>query len=120
RRVHEDAPIALRGDVEAPEHAASERVAHRADLGGVRAARAEAIVGLNHEDLRPDALEDDDARARELPAIDPDVVRPEPGGDPGDVEDLGVEARDLEPELPGGLVPVEREEAVQALHASRP
>ncbi len=120
RRIDEHAPAALGGDVEAPEHAAREGVAYGADLGGVRAARAVAVVRLDHEDLRPDALEDDDARAGELPAVDPDVVRAEAGSDTGDVEDLGVEARDLEPELAGGLVPVEREEAVETLHAARP
>ena len=54
----------------------------------------------------------------ERAAIDADVVRAETGAEPGRVQHLDVELRDLDEQPAAGLVPVHREEAVDLLHAA--
>ena len=76
------------------------------------------IVRLHHQQARPDALELDDARAGQRAAVDADVVRPEPGPEAGRVQDLGIELGNLDEQPAAGLIPVEREEAVDLLHAA--
>ena len=56
----------------------------------------------------------------ELAAIEADVVRAEAGGERRDVEQLGVEPRNLEPEVARPRVPVEGEEAVDLLEIPGP
>src|SRR5205823_12623152 len=82
-------------------------------------ARPEVQVRLHHENLRPDALEADDAPAAFLSAVEADVVRPQTGGQAGRKQEVGVEAWDLDQQAAGPLVPVEREEAVQFLETVR-
>ena len=84
---------------------------------GLALRRAERLVALHHQDARSDALERDDLAAALLSAIEADVVGAEAGGEAGGVQELGVEARDLEVERAGALVPVEGEVAVDFLHA---
>ena len=57
-------------------------------------------------------------RPAALAAIEADVVRPEAGGEARREQELGVEARDLEKQRAGALVPVQREVAVELLHAA--
>ena len=57
--------------------------------------------------------------AAALAAVEADVVRAEAGREAGVQQELGVEARDLEEQRSGALVPVEREVAVDLLHAGR-
>src|SRR3990172_7334961 len=52
-------------------------------------------------------------------AVEADVVGAHAGLQAGGVEDVGVEAVDLEEQRAGRLVPVEREEALELLHAGR-
>ena len=75
------------------------------------------LVGLDQQHLGSDALERDEPPVAFLAAVEADVVGAESGGQAGGVEEWTVEARDLEPEIAGALVPVEREVAVQLLHA---
>ena len=95
-------------------------VLDRAPLVRVGAVRAEGVVGLHHHHARPDPLELDDASLAGLPAIEPDVVRPQARREAGRVEHLGVELVDLHPERPGLVVPVERHVAVELLEPRRP
>ena len=114
-------PVAARGgNRKAPDHRTREAVAHRLELGLVGGQRAEAVVGLHDEDPRTDAFEGDDAGARERAAVDADVVRAEPGRNPGGVQHLGVQLRQLHPQPPAGLVPIERREAIELLEAGDP
>ena len=115
--VDEHAAVALTGDGEAPDHRLGERVFDRLALERVRAAGAERHVRLHHQHARADALERDDARAAAAAAIQADVVRAEAGGQAGVHQDVGIELRDLDEQRSGALVPVEREEAVDLLHA---
>src|SRR5205823_6862525 len=85
----------------------------------IRAAGAEGVVGLHHHHARADALEFDDAALARLAAIETDIIRPEPGREPGGVEQLGVEPVDLHPQRAAALVPVERQVAVDLLEAGR-
>ena len=55
----------------------------------------------------------------QVASVEPDVVLAEAGGEGGVVEDFLVEAADLQPDLAGLRVPVQRDEAVQLLHALR-
>ena len=116
--VHEDAAVRGCRGGEAPHDALGEGVADGLPLGGVVRDRAVAQVRLHEEHPGSDALEVDHALAAELPAVQPDVVRPQPGRERVDVQERLVlsEARDLQPNLAGGGVPVEREEAVGAFH----
>jgi hypothetical protein len=115
-RVDEHAVGVGRRDGEAPRDRLGERLDDRAPLGRVLARGAVAVVALHHEHARADALEDYDATGAELPLVEPDRVRSEPGGERDLIEDLGVEARDLEVHPPRARVPVERHEAVDLLH----
>src|SRR5690606_14399634 len=80
---------------------------------------AEIQVRLDHQDLRPHALEAHDVRVAEVTTVQPDVVVSDAGRQRRVVEDVLVEAADLEVYPPGLLIPVERQEAVQLLHAGR-
>ena len=105
---------------EAPDHRLGERLFHGLPLVGVRTDGAVVVVGLDHQDLRADALEADDACAGQLRAIQPDVVRSHAGPKARHVEHLRVQSRNLEVERAGaGLLPVEREEPVELLRAVR-
>ena len=88
--VDQHAIAGLGPGLEAPQRRGREGVLHRLPLRGAVARRAEAIVGLGHEDPGTDPLEPDDARAGQLAPIDADVVRPEPGADPRGVQNIGV------------------------------
>src|SRR5262249_46516456 len=96
-----------------------ERVFDGAPLVGIRAVRAERVVGLHHHHARPDPLEPDDPTLPRLAAIEPDVVRSESGREAGRIEHLGVELVDLHPERAGALVPVEGHVAVDLLEPRR-
>ncbi len=120
RCVHEHVAVGLGSDREAPEHGLRERVLDRFALRGVRAGRSETLVALNQQDTRSDTLKHDDASLSALAAVEPDVVRAETGGKAGRQQELGVESRDLEEQRSRPLVPVDREVAVELLHAQRP
>src|ERR1019366_10375649 len=91
---------------------------HRAALGRVGARRSEGFVALHQHHLRSDTLEGNDAGTAFLAAVEADVVRSQSGGEPGSIEELVVEARDLQPQAAGTLVPIERKVAVDLLHAA--
>src|ERR1019366_2972450 len=91
---------------------------HRAALGRVGARRSEGFVALHQHHLRSDALEGNDARTAFLAAVEADVVRAQSCGEAGGIEELAVEARDLQPKAAGTLVPIERKVAVNLLHAA--
>ena len=116
-RVHQHAPARLGRDREAPQDRARERVAHGPHLLGVRRVGAKGVLRLDQQHLGPGALEEDDALALQLSTVQADVVRAQPRREPVGVQHLDAEARDLEVEPAAGLVPVEREEAVELLHA---
>ena len=65
----------------------------------------------------PTRWKETSVRAAFLPAVEADVVRAEAGGEAGGIEEFGVEARDLQPQVAGAFVPIEREIAVDFLHA---
>src|SRR6185436_12810579 len=103
---------------EAPQHRFRERVLDRFALERVSAARSERLVALNQQHARADAVERNDPRAAAGAAIEADVVRPETCRQTRREEELDVEARDLEKHRARTLVPVEREVAIQFLHAA--
>ena len=116
--IHQHAAVALGGHREAPEHRPGKGVLNRAALGGVGARGTERLVGLDQQHLGPDALERHDFSGALLAAIEADVVRPQAGGQTGGVQEIHVEARDLEPQAAGSLVPIKREVAIQLQHAA--
>ncbi len=73
--------FALRGfDFESPQDGLSERLFDCPALIRIRRDGAVAIVGLNQQNLRPDALEADNVRASQLPAIEAQRIRADAGG----------------------------------------
>ncbi len=116
-RVNQDVAARLAGDREAPQHRLGERIFHRLALERVGAARAERHVRLGHQHAWTDALERHDPRAAAAAAIQADVVGAEPGRQAGVQQDLGIELRNLEEHRSGALFPVQREEALDLLHA---
>ena len=52
------------------------------------------------------------------PAIEPDVIRAETGGEAPGEEEFAVEARNFEEQTAGALVPIQREVAVDFAHSS--
>src|SRR5262249_45612249 len=96
-----------------------ERVLDRLALERVGAARSERLVRLHQQHARADALEDDQAAAAAGAAVEADVVGAETCGQTGGEQELGVEPRDLDEQGSAALVPVEREVAVDLLHAAR-
>jgi hypothetical protein len=109
--------VALGPHGESPKHRLGERILHRTPLGGIGAGRAERLVALHQQHLRADALERDDLAAILQPAVEADIVRPQSGGEAGGQQEIGVEARNLQPQIAGALVPIQREVAVQLAHA---
>jgi hypothetical protein len=86
----------------------------------IGAARAERLVALYQHDLRPDALELDEAAAAAAgAAIEADVVGTEARRQTGREQELGIEPRDLQEHRSGPLIPVHREVAVEFLHPRR-
>src|ERR1035437_3319735 len=86
-------------------------------LGRIRARRSKRLIPLNHHHLRPHALERHDPSLAALAAIEADLVGSQAGGEAGGVEEVAVESWNLEKQRAGVLVPVEREVAVELLHA---
>ena len=119
RGVDKEPVVRARGDREPEQDRRGERVFHRPVLVRVRRRGAVAVVRLHHQNLPAHPLEAHDARAAELPAVEPDVVRADARGQGIDVQHFRVKAADLEPKGSGVVVPVEREEAVQPLEAGR-
>jgi hypothetical protein len=115
--VDEDAALALGRHRKAPVDRARERLLHRAPLVGVAAHGPVPRVGLDEEHLGTDPLEVHERRSSALPAIQPDVVRPDAGLQAREVEHVGVQLPDLHVERARRLVPVEREETIELLHA---
>ena len=113
---HQDAAALFGGDIEAPQHGLREGLLDGALLVGAAADRAETVVRLHQQDLRPAALELDDAAAADLSAVEPQVVRAQAGGQRIDVEEFGIELVDFQPEPAGLLVPIEREIAGKLAH----
>jgi hypothetical protein len=76
-----------------------------AKLGRIRAEVTEGLIRLHQQHLGTDALERDQAPAALLAAIKADVVGTEAGGEAGGVEEIGIEALNLEPRVPSALFP---------------
>ena len=79
------------------------------------------LVGFNEQNFGTGALEADELAAGDLAAVEAEVVGTGAVGEGVGVEDVGtitggVEVRDLEVELAGLGVPVERKVAVDVLH----
>ena len=119
RHVDEHRAVRLRLDREPPEDRGGERLLERPRLVGVAGVDPVALVGLNHQHPGADALEPHDGGRPELAAVEPDIVRPDPGGERAHVEQIVVEPGDLHPQGAGLGVPVQREEPGQPLHARR-
>jgi hypothetical protein len=84
---------------------------------GFRAGRTEGFIALDHKHFRPDALEGYDSSAARLAAIEGRYrFEPSPAASPQAVENVGVEAGDLEEQIAAAVVPVQREIAVEPLH----
>ena len=122
--VDEDGAAGVFGfDLEAVEDGLGEGLADgEPTSAGSCGGGAEEPVGLDQEDLGAGALEVDDFAARDLAAVEAQVVGAGAVGEGVDVEDVralavGVEVSDLEVELAGLGVPVERKVAVDVLHA---
>ncbi len=118
-RVDEHAAIGLGDDVEAPHHRRREGVLDGPPLGRVVGPGPEPQVGLDEQHAPPDPLEPDDPLAAELAPVEPDVVRPEPGGQRDGVQQVGVERRHFQPDRPRVAVPPDREEPVVPVQPGR-
>ncbi len=120
--VDEDGAVGVFGlDFEAVEDGLGEGLADGELFGGVGGGGAEALVGLDEQDLGAGALEVDELAAGDLAAVEAEVVGAGAVGEGVGVEDVralavGVEVGDLEVELAGFGVPVERQVAVDVLH----
>ena len=95
--VHQHAPAGCRCDGKAPQHRTREAVAHGPRLRRIVRQRPEPIVWLHHQHPWAMTLERDDAGSGQHAAIESDVVRSETRGEPGRVQHLGVELRNLQP-----------------------
>src|SRR5580658_4791483 len=109
--------VGFRRDGESKQNGLGEGIFDRLALGCVGARGTEGFVRLHQQHLGPNAMELDQASVALLSAIQAEVVRAEAGGESGGVKKFGVEARNLQPERAGALLPVKREIAVEFLHA---
>ena len=119
-RVDDHASAVLGLDRESPQHRGRERVGHGALLGVRRVERSERVVGLNQQHLRSHPLELDDGRRAELPAVEADRIRADARRERDLIQELLIEARDLEEQLAFRGVPIQRHVAVDALHRGAP
>ncbi len=117
--IDEHAAVGFGANRKAPQHRRGEGFFDRAALIGIGAERAIGVVRLDHQHLRADAPERDDVLRAQLAAVEADVVRAESCRERGDVEELGVELRDLEPQRARAVVPVQRHEPIELLQALR-
>ena len=117
-RIHQDPTATLRRDSEAPQHRSRERVFDGLSLERIGAARSERLVGLDQQHARADALEEHQASGSARAAVEADVVRAKAGRESRRIEELGIEARDLEKHRSRSVVPVQRKVAVDLLHAT--
>ena len=111
-------------DLEAGEDGGGEGAFDGSAFRGVGGARAELEVVLDEEDFGAGALEADDAAAAELAAIKAKVVLADAAGQGVDPEVvrgggvIGAYQGDLEVELAGFCVPIQRQQAGLVLHGS--
>ncbi len=106
--------------LEAGEDRLGEGLAYGELLGGVVGGGAEHLVGLDEQHLGADALEAYDATGGGLAAIEADVVGAGAVGQRVGVEEVLVEVGNLEVELAGLGIPVERKQAGHVLHGGGP
>src|SRR5205085_9371241 len=114
--IDQNMTIRLGGYRKAPQHRFGDGILDGALFGQIGARGSEGFSVLDEQQLLTDALERDDPTTAFLAAIQPEVVRTQAGSESCGVEELGVEARDLEVEVAGAFFPVEREIAVEFLH----
>ena len=118
--IHQQAAARLGPHGETPENRLGERVLHRTPLGGIGARRAKRLVPLYQQHLGTDTLKRDELAAVFRPAVEAHVVRPQSGGDAGGQQEILVEARYLQPQIAGALLPIQREIAVQLAQTGGP
>ena len=113
RRIHQHvrrgaAPI-FRRRRKSPQRRLRKRLPHRRAL--VRIARHRTIIQirLDQQNLRPDPLKPHDARLAHLPAVQPDVVRPDSRRQRRLIQKLRAPLIDLQPNLPRLRVPIKIE-----------
>ena len=106
--------------LKAGEHGGGEGLEDAGLLGGIGGGRTKGLVGLDEEDLGAEALEMHDAggviasvERSKLAAVKPEIVRSNAGRERVGIEQFGamalcVELRDLEEELAGDGIPVQR------------
>ena len=120
--IDEDGSVGVFGlDFEAVEDGLGEGLADGELFGCVGGRGAEGLIGLDEEDLGAGALKANDDSFGNLAAIEAEVVGAGAVGEGVGVEEVlavavGVKVRDLEVELAGFGVPVEGQEAIDALH----
>src|SRR5262249_49753002 len=83
---------------------------NRLAFSRIVAGSAKAVVRLGKQYLGPDPLEGHHARMSKLPAIEPDIIRSDAGGQPVEIEEFAVEAADLQKQPAFLRVPVKRKE----------
>ena len=119
-RVNQQASAGFGRDRETPQDRLRERILDRLPFERILAARSKRLVRLHQHHARPDALEvNQPSAAAAGAAVETDIVRAEPGGQAGVEQELGVETRDLEKHRAAALIPIQREVAVELLHARR-
>ncbi len=117
RGIDQHMAVAFGSHREAPQNGPGERVFHRAPLRRIGTGRAEGLIALHHQNARTNALEGDDAPLAFDAAVEPDIVGAEPGGETVGEQEVRIEARNLEPQIARALVPIEREIAIDFVHA---
>src|SRR5437763_9709848 len=117
RRVYERAIAIFGRDFKSPQRRFGERIFDSASFVGALAGGAIGLIRGNQQNLRPDAFEAHDVVLSELATVQADVVRSDSCRQRLDVEKLRIPFVDLQPNLSGLRVPVEREVAGELLHA---
>src|SRR6267154_1186737 len=101
--------LLLRLHLESPQRRLRKRIVHRAPFVGVVAHRAILQVFLNKQHLRPAPLKPYDACCPQLPAVQPNVIRPHARRKPALVKELAPPLVDLQPQLPLLRIPIKIE-----------
>ena len=110
--VNQHFPTFLCFDFKAPEHGLSKCFFHGLLLKQILSAGAELQVGLLQQDFLPFSDKTDHSGVSELIAVEPDVIRAQPGGQAVDVKHLFAHLLHFQPDFAPLLIVVIGEKAI--------
>ncbi len=112
RGIHKNLPILLCDDIESVQNAGSKRFGNAPALRGIFRGRYVIEVRSLQKHFRAVTLEVHDAGWTELVTVQPDIIRAQACRQGYLVDEVLIEAVDLEPDLARVIIPVEGEEAL--------